>query len=331
MQKKLKTPRLFLKINIVLFTGLLCFMLIASYLLAHKQHQHFKPSIKLSGTEVLVQYYLHVYFPKQFPNLSQTALFLSHLKWLGLVMSAGFLFLSLALFLYLRRFINASHFVFKALTFTNKKQKQKGLCYLTHNHNPYLKPVKKPLLSLLSDKTFKPALSKKDKDIYFSHIIKDVVHQAGILYPDWTIQTDIDSDILLPVFADHLFQSIWELVKNAVDTNTENKTLNIRTVTKNDEWFCCTVSDKGPGMHKTTLTQACLPYFTTKPQAIGMGLTLVDKTLSRLGGLLHFDSPDDSPGLSVSLMIPLDYIDHIKTLKNTNNYTDHNIQKGAMA
>ena len=260
----------------------------------------------------------------------------SHLTFLSGIFICGFIFLWLCVFLCLKPFTQANRFVLRAFNASNQKEKRETLCQLTYSQNPYLKSIRPHLTSMLS--TEKSPYSPNNKTIYFSKVVQQIVQQSETRYPEGHIQTHLTADIPLPIFAESLFQALWELIKNAVESvniatnsittkNTQMHTpttetiknhpyqITIRTF-KKDDWFFCEVIDQGPGMDSNTITNACKPYFSTKPSYIGMGLTLVEKALSRLGGIVHFHSPDRT-GLTVTLMIPLDYIDHIQTLKKS--------------
>lgn len=50
------------------------------------------------------------------------------------------------------------------------------------------------------------------------------------------------------------------------------------------------VRDTGPGMDAQTLVQAFRPFFTTKPQGLGLGLPLARRMARRLGGDLWLES-----------------------------------------
>ena len=265
------------------------------------------------------------------PMQTPWGLLTSHLTFLSGIFICGFMILWLCVFLCLKPFTQASRFILRALTLLNKTEKRDALCQLTHSQNPYLKSIRPQLTPLLS--TEKSPSFSNTNTISFSNVLQQVIQQSEMRYPTVHIQTHLTADIPLPIFADSLFQALWELIKNAAEavhtvTKTNNPPDSFKTETiknnpyqitirtfKKDDWFYCEVIDQGPGMDSNTITNACKPYFSTKPSYIGMGLTLVEKALSRLGGIVHFHSPDKT-GLTVTMLIPLDYIDHVQTIKS---------------
>ena len=292
-----------------------------------------------STHQLIVSRPINSYPIKSFIILNQSMqtpwkLLTSHLSLIGSIFICGFMILWFCVFFCLKPFTQASRFILHTFTLFNQKEKRDALCQLTHSQNPYLKSIRPHLTSMLS--TNKPQPSSNIKTTYFSNVIHQVIQQSKLCYPEANIQMHLAADIPLPVFANNLFQALWELIKNAAEsihtvvspmttTNIQSDTfktiknhsypITIHTF-KKDDWFCCEVIDQGPGMDPETITNACKPYFSTKPSYIGMGLTLVEKALSRLGGIVHFHSPDKT-GLTVTLLIPLDYIDHVQTLKNS--------------
>jgi two-component system sensor histidine kinase HydH len=62
------------------------------------------------------------------------------------------------------------------------------------------------------------------------------------------------------------------------------------------------VCDSGPGLAPEQLTQVLRPFFTTKPQGLGLGLTLAQRIVQRLGGELRLES---QPGRGTTVHIDL--------------------------
>ena len=144
------------------------------------------------------------------------------------------------------------------------------------------------------------------------------MYQSNKLYPHLRIDEELTADISLPVFADKLFQSLWELIKNVAQALPEGQAgeLKVRTLKKNNTWFCCIMEDKGPGMDRATMEKANQLYFTTKTNSTGLGLPFVQSVLSRMGGIMKLQSSENN-GLQVCIFIPLDYIIHIQNLKTS--------------
>ena len=62
------------------------------------------------------------------------------------------------------------------------------------------------------------------------------------------------------------------------------------------------VKDGGPGMSPEVLAHIFRPFFTTKPQGLGLGLPLAKRIVEGLGGVLQIDS---RPGEGTTVCIDL--------------------------
>ena len=64
-----------------------------------------------------------------------------------------------------------------------------------------------------------------------------------------------------------------------------------------------TISDEGTGIAPEALKQAFRPFFTTKPQGMGLGLSLARRIVERLGGTVTLNNRP-SGGTTVTLTLP---------------------------
>ena len=219
--------------------------------------------------------------------------------------------------------------LFLSNLFRSKKPKSE-LFKLTHMNNKYLIPMKPGLAHYLKTSSSPPQKTNTStkEELSFSDIIQQIIDQTRHIYPQLSLKTEILSDIKVPLFSQDLFQSLWEIIKNAHEATFQEKNPNsvtIRCFKKND-WFCCEIKDTGPGMNSETIAKANQLYFSTKKDASGVGLNLVESVLSRLGGLMQIDSPKGE-GLCVTLFIPLDYLNYIQNLKDSSYSTSTSLLK----
>lgn len=79
---------------------------------------------------------------------------------------------------------------------------------------------------------------------------------------------------LCPVMADieKINIAFLNIIINAIEAMQQNGTLTIRTAHKNDRCVV-TITDNGRGMNKEQLSKLFEPYFTTKENGTGLGLT----------------------------------------------------------
>lgn len=69
----------------------------------------------------------------------------------------------------------------------------------------------------------------------------------------------------------------------------------------------CLVQDSGPGLHRDVKPRLFETFFTTKPDGLGMGLSISRSIIEAHGGALSSESPADSPleGAAFHFYIPL--------------------------
>lgn len=89
-------------------------------------------------------------------------------------------------------------------------------------------------------------------------------------------QCEVDTQDTFVVDKDLLLQVFINLINNARDAmkgNTANPTLRL-TYQRQGEKIWLSLADNGPGMDAETMHQIFIPFFTTKPNGSGIGLSL---------------------------------------------------------
>ncbi len=64
------------------------------------------------------------------------------------------------------------------------------------------------------------------------------------------------------------------------------------------------ISDNGPGFSAEGLAQACMPFYSTRPQSMGLGMTLVESLMLRMNGQLRLANRAEG-GAEITLIFPL--------------------------
>jgi C4-dicarboxylate-specific signal transduction histidine kinase len=101
----------------------------------------------------------------------------------------------------------------------------------------------------------------------------------------------------LPILGDHiqLQQVILNLVVNGIDamkdTPTENRIISIRT-SRVETFAELSVSDRGPGIREDKLEEVFEPFYTSKLQGIGMGLSIARTIVEAHQGLIWAENRD---------------------------------------
>ncbi|MBN9135408.1 MAG: GHKL domain-containing protein, partial [Phyllobacterium sp.] len=92
-----------------------------------------------------------------------------------------------------------------------------------------------------------------------------------------------------------LEQVVHNLVRNSIEalgtSEQPQKRITIHTVADHTVNII-QVSDNGPGLSPDTLAQLFQPFFTTKSSGMGLGLSLSQRIVQRVGGLLTASNKD---------------------------------------
>ena len=113
----------------------------------------------------------------------------------------------------------------------------------------------------------------------------------------------------LPILGDRiqLQQVILNLVVNGIDamkdTPTENRVISIRTA-RVDKFAELSVSDRGPGIPEDKLKEVFEPFFTSKAEGMGMGLSIARTIIEAHHGQISAKNRDHG-GASFRIRLPL--------------------------
>ena len=113
----------------------------------------------------------------------------------------------------------------------------------------------------------------------------------------------------LPIICDHIQiqQVIINLVVNAIDamkdTPDENRIISIRT-SRVDKFVELSVSDRGPGIPENKLKEVFEPFYTSKAEGMGMGLSIARTIIEAHNGLIWAKNWDHG-GASFRIRLPL--------------------------
>jgi signal transduction histidine kinase len=101
-----------------------------------------------------------------------------------------------------------------------------------------------------------------------------------------------------------LSQAMVNLVLNAADAMPNGGTLTIRSRAR-EGMIVIDLQDTGSGIGKEHLDRIFDPFYTTKPQGTGMGLTVSRDIIRKLGGELSAES-EPGKGTTFSIALPVD-------------------------
>jgi C4-dicarboxylate-specific signal transduction histidine kinase len=132
--------------------------------------------------------------------------------------------------------------------------------------------------------------------------------RTEVVNHDVTVRT-VETGILPRVYVDRvqLQQVVINLIKNATDamsTVTDRpRTLRIRTG-RNDREVIISVEDSGVGLNPDDMDKLFAPFFTTKPQGMGIGLSICRSIIETHGGRLQA-APGTPHGTVFEFTVPM--------------------------
>jgi len=124
--------------------------------------------------------------------------------------------------------------------------------------------------------------------------------------------TSLITQNALPILGDRiqLQQVVLNLVVNGIDamtdTSTENRIISIRT-SRVEEFAELSVSDRGPGIPEAKQKEIFAPFYTSKAQGMGMGLSIARTIIEAHKGRIWAESLPDG-GALFRIRLPLEGI-----------------------
>lgn len=99
-----------------------------------------------------------------------------------------------------------------------------------------------------------------------------------------------------------LEQALLNLLKNAIESGSpaDGVTLEIKSIV---DGVRIEVGDRGVGMSDTVMSNALVPFYSTKRNGTGLGLALAREIIEAHGGRISLNNREDG-GLAVSLILP---------------------------
>ena len=154
---------------------------------------------------------------------------------------------------------------------------------------------------------FRP--QEERKVIYSANdLIREMIELSRNKLKEARIHLILDLDDDLPnvfVAPNQIKQVILNLIINALDAMEGlGGTLNIQTRSSHKNFVQIRIEDTGPGILKAHHQKLFQPFFTTKDQGIGLGLSNSYDIVHRNGGFLELD-PAYSKGAAFNIKLPI--------------------------
>ncbi len=135
------------------------------------------------------------------------------------------------------------------------------------------------------------------------------VHQSSeaMVHPAGTMTVELpEPDILLLANKTSLASAITNLVHNAVQVIGQGVQIHLaaRRVNNNPNQVCISVEDNGPGIHTELLEKIFEPFYTTRSQGTGLGLSVVKTVAQAHQGSVDVENKI-SGGAIFSIYLPI--------------------------
>ncbi|HLF29820.1 MAG TPA: PAS domain S-box protein [Xanthomonadales bacterium] len=150
-----------------------------------------------------------------------------------------------------------------------------------------------------------------------SHDIRNIIKSTLLLFDYEIKKTGIFIQVKAPdelpeVYADEIQiqQILVNLVKNSMDSLTDSGQLDGRvsiSVSHTNNDLVVSVRDNGPGVLAESLPRLFEPFYTSKPQGVGLGLSICKHIAVAHAGTLSF-VPQTEQGAQFVLKLPLSSI-----------------------
>jgi nitrogen fixation/metabolism regulation signal transduction histidine kinase len=118
------------------------------------------------------------------------------------------------------------------------------------------------------------------------------------LFPDVTIDTEMDEDLEVSVDAVQIEQVMINLLKNAIEASPPGESILIKACLRGEK-LLIQVIDSGKGI--TSRENLFTPFYSTKSDGSGIGLVLSRQIVEAHNGELYLDNRDDNKGAVASV------------------------------
>jgi len=136
-------------------------------------------------------------------------------------------------------------------------------------------------------------------------VVTDVVLFTRRFAKQWRVEIETEFAAGVPLVsadADQLKQVLVNLVSNSVQAMEESGgTITVR-VWDDDDFVFASVADTGPGIPAQVLSKVFDPFYSTRDDGTGLGLTIVHRIIDQHGGRIDVES---SPGVGTRFTVAL--------------------------
>ena len=147
-------------------------------------------------------------------------------------------------------------------------------------------------LNLLSDFMEFTKIKVVKKECNFNDLISDVKEVLIPFFVKKNVSYSfcVQNNIIVNMDYNRIKQVIINVIKNAVEACRESNGMVTTTAFTEEDYLIIVVKDNGIGMDKFVLDNILVPFYTTKDNGIGLGVSLSKEILEAHGGTINYDS-----------------------------------------
>lgn len=149
-----------------------------------------------------------------------------------------------------------------------------------------------------------PAPTPRDCDL--PRLVRDlmILHRGEFADRRIQISTRLpDEEVVVEVDKNQIEQVLVNVLRNAIEAVDRDGSIDIRLETS-AEMVTLTVDDSGPGIPDKVRSQLFTPFFSTKREGRGIGLTLAQEVLSQHGCRFALRNRTDASGARFEIQFP---------------------------
>jgi len=188
----------------------------------------------------------------------------------------------------------------------------KGYAQLTDEKTPESDVRKPGLAAILTgsnriERLVNKLLLFSKEEIYHTEPIAIVpfLREAALLaLPSWAGRVEIDGDARLRVKADKekLHRVIDNGIRNAIQAMGEMGVLTL-SARKDGRWVVIRIEDTGTGIADEEMPRLFTPFFTTKSDGTGLGLSYAEKVVKGMGGRIEITNRNNGTGAVLTIRL----------------------------
>lgn len=147
-------------------------------------------------------------------------------------------------------------------------------------------------LNLLSDFMEFTKIKVVKKECNFNDLISDVKEVLIPFFVKKNVSYSfcVQNNIIVNMDYNRIKQVIINVIKNAVEACRESNGMVTTTAFTEEDYLILVVKDNGIGMDKFVLDNILVPFYTTKDNGTGLGVSLSKEILESHGGTINYDS-----------------------------------------